>query len=454
MKFKILLFILFSIHILNAQCWSYINTGDDHSIAIGNNGSLWMWGRGDTGQLGNGSNSSFYLPNQIGIDTDWKEAVGGVFHTLALKNNGTLWATGNNNYGQTGTGTPSNIFMQVGTDTNWKTIEANGLNSYAIKIDGTLWAWGDNSNGGVGDGTLINRSTPVQIGADTDWKEISAGDSFALALKNNGTLWVWGQNTYGAFGNGTTSITPNPTPSQIGTQSDWKTIATCKGGTSIAIKVNGTLWAWGDNSFKQLGNNTTNPSYTPLQIDSATNWESVSGGYGHIAAVKTNRLYAHIWGDNYYGQWGSGNTTNLGIILANSTLQSPFKIICGGSYILMLNIYGDIWAAGKNSGGQLGDNSNIDRTSPVSINCPAVLNSLTFIEETSFTIFPNPVQNTLILQSQEHKNIRIFDLSGKILFVSNETLDQVDVSNFKNGVYLIQLETETGYKQVQKFIKK
>ena len=243
--------------------WVTAAAGLGHSAAIKSDGTLWMWGANNYGQLGNGTTTTNFGINQVGSDTDWIAVSLGAQHTLALKSDGTIWAWGWDSDGQLGIGglgdqlTP----LRVGTDTDWVKIEAGYFASYGIKNDGTLWAWGRNDSGQLGDGSAMEQSAPVQVG-NALWASIEA-THHCLAIKADGTLWAWGRNLHGEVGNGTPG-THQLTPYQIGTDNDWRYAAT---GFyhSCALKGNGTLWSWGDNEFGTLGDGTFAENPTPAQ---------------------------------------------------------------------------------------------------------------------------------------------------------------------------------------------
>jgi alpha-tubulin suppressor-like RCC1 family protein len=143
---------------------------------------------------------------QVGTDTHWQQVAAGAYHTAAVKNDGTVWAWGAGNYGQLGNGTgdSSNVPVQVGSGTNWKQVVAGGRHTVAGQNDGTLWAWGSNGYGQVGDGTIVNKYIPVQVGSDTDWQQFAAGRGHTLAVKrSDSSLWAWGDNSQGQLGDGT-----------------------------------------------------------------------------------------------------------------------------------------------------------------------------------------------------------------------------------------------------------
>ena len=145
---------------------------------------------------------------QIGGLTDVKAIAAGESHIVALKNDGTVWVCGKNYYGQFGNGTTTNSDTPVQTIglTDVKAISAGAFNTVALKNDGTVWAWALNSSGQLGDGTMMDSYVPVQVRDLTEITAISAGFlSHALALKSDGTVWAWGSNGYGELGDGTTA---------------------------------------------------------------------------------------------------------------------------------------------------------------------------------------------------------------------------------------------------------
>ena len=140
-----------------------------------------------------------------------------------------------------------------------KAISASYSHTIALKKDGSLWAWGYNRLGQLGDGTTTRRDIPVRIGTETDWSAIAAGHSHTIALKMNGSLWAWGSNWLGQLGDGTGGNRDDfhnyNVPVQIGTETEWSAIATGYAHT-IALKKDGSIWAWGSNWRGQLGDGT------------------------------------------------------------------------------------------------------------------------------------------------------------------------------------------------------
>jgi alpha-tubulin suppressor-like RCC1 family protein len=245
--------------------------------AIKTDGTLWTWGSNGYGGLGLNIAQSNYKssPTQVGTGTDWNSVSAGRTFA-AIKTGGTLWLWGQGNYGATG---QNNIItrsspVQVGTNTNWAKVYSSGAAMYAIKTNGTLWAWGSNFLGQLGTNNTIYRSSPVQIGTDTNWSSMSVANAWAAGLKSDGTLWTWGVNQYqGQLGQN--NIINRSSPVQVGTGTNWSQIAAA-GEWMVALKTDGTLWTWGNNSNGQLGLNDRVYRSSPVQIGTATNWNLIS----------------------------------------------------------------------------------------------------------------------------------------------------------------------------------
>jgi alpha-tubulin suppressor-like RCC1 family protein len=280
-------------------------------------GALWSWGRNDFGQLGQGNTINRSSPVQVGALTGWLQTSGGFLHTLAVRSNNSLWSWGafsNGRLGQNDTISRSSP-TQVGALTNWASASAGSANSFAVKTDGTMWSWGWNYKGRLGinyNGPFgDNRSSPIQIGSLTNWYQVSSSGSDTAAIKTDGTLWTWGTSSVGQSGRNTSGVyaySSGLSPVQVGSLSTWKQVS--MGFSCGAVKTDGTLWVWGSNNSGQLGQNDTINRSSPVQVGASTDWLYVSAGkVGFFVALKTNgTLWA--WGYNVTGGLGLSDTAN------------------------------------------------------------------------------------------------------------------------------------------------
>ena len=350
-----------------------ISAGRDHTLALKSDGSLWAWGSNDSGQLGDGTTDSRKSPVRVGEDNNWAAVSAGGYHTLALKSDLSLWAWGRNGDGQLGNGANinRNTPVRAGEDDDWVAISAGGYHSLAKKFDGSLWTWGNNNAGQLGDGTYGRRETPEMLGNDYDWNIISAGDSHTLAIKNDGSLWAWGSNSFGQLGDGSDTTKNQNMPVRIGEDNDWVDIS-AGGWHSLALKgspPNLSLWAWGWNSYGQLGDGTNENSNIPIPVEIGVSWAAISTGDSHSMALKNDgTLWA--WGRNDSGQLGDGtNEDNNAPVQVGDTNWGT--VSAGGYHTLALKNDGTLWAWGYNENGQLGNGTNANVNSSVQVGSDA-----------------------------------------------------------------------------------
>jgi alpha-tubulin suppressor-like RCC1 family protein len=269
--------------------WKQCSVGNSNTTAIKTDGTLWTWGLNSGGQLGDNTIVSKSSPIQtIAGGTNWKQVSSGFNYVAAVKTDGTLWSWGvggNGNLGDNTAISKSSPVQTVAGGTNWKSVACGQAHTTAVKTDGTLWSWGGNTRGQLGDLTIIPKSSPIQtIAGGTNWKQVAVCNKYTAAIKTDGTLWCWGDNYYGNLGN--VDIIPQSSPIQtIAGGTNWKSVA-CGYFHAMAIKTDGTLWSWGQDNYGQLGDNTIVHKSSPVQtVAGGTNWKTVAGGYYHTMAT-------------------------------------------------------------------------------------------------------------------------------------------------------------------------
>jgi alpha-tubulin suppressor-like RCC1 family protein len=314
--------------ITGGNVWKQIANGGQHTLAIKTDGRLWAWGYNNRGQLGTNNVTNRSSPVQtITGGTNWKQVdCGSTGHSAAIKTDGTLWLWGYNNQGQLGDNTRTSRSSPVQAITggaNWKQVSLGGAGSFtaATKTDGTLWTWGYNLYGQLGTNNVTRRSSPVQtVSGGTNWYRVASGGYHIAAIKTDGTLWTWGLNSAGQLG--TNDITRRSSPVQtVSGGTNWRVVA-CGVLNTAAIKTDGTLWMWGSNNYGELGNNTITSRSSPTQtISGGTNWKQLSCGDYHTLAIKTDGTL-WVWGNNGSGRLGDNTSTRR---------SSPVQTIMGGT---------------------------------------------------------------------------------------------------------------------------
>ncbi len=343
-----------------------VASGYSHTIALKEDGTVWSWGLNDDGQLGDGTTTDRTTSVRVSGLSGIRIIATGGRHTIALKEDRTVWVWGWNDYGQLGDGTTTRMAtpVQIGGLSGVKAVTAGDSHTIALKEDGTVWTSGDNTYGQLGDGTITDRETPVQVSVISGIKSVASGYSHTIALKEDGTVWVWGNNNYGQLGDGT--VVNRIMPVQVSDLSGIKSVAAGRGHT-VALKEDGTVWAWGGNSCGQLGDGTTTYMIiTPVQVSGLSGIKSVAAGGSHTIALKEDGT-VWAWGYNHYGQLGDGTTTDRTTPVRVSGLSGIKSVAAGESHTIALKEDGTVWVWGYNHYGQLGDGTNVDRATPVQI---------------------------------------------------------------------------------------
>jgi len=397
---------------IGSSSWTMVAGMQMTMYAIRSGGTLFSWGLNDSGQMGDNTTVNKSSPTQIGSNS-WTfiSCSGGTpnwsfyGHLGAIDSNGTLFMWGLNDYGQLGDGTSINRSspVQIGSD-SWTLVATVGAarGTGAIRSDGKLFTWGAaGATLGQGPSATTNKSSPVQVGSSS-WTALNGGYDHFLAIRSGGTLFSWGGNYYGQLGDGDIGYGgAKDSPVQIGSSS-W-TVVWAGIQKSFAIRSDGTLWGWGDGALGQLGNgnffNNWNPS--PIQIGSETYWDKLNlGGVGgiwlgndqapravHAGAITTNGTL-YTWGYNvesgYLTPYVSGilgnNSTlsyNSPVTVGNNGLQSSSPIQIGSSSWSVINsrygknygkyINGDlfVWGLDNSNLAILGPGITGTRSSPV-----------------------------------------------------------------------------------------
>jgi len=305
------------------------------------------------------------VPTQSAIRS-WTMVSSGNGVSGGIDTTGALYMWGQNFSGSVGTGNSEIVYYpyKVGAS-SWSAVSTGGAGStLAIRSDGALFAWGRNVEGQLGLGDSINRFSPVQVGSSS-WTMVSVGSATTYAIRSDNTLWAWGQGSSGALGDNTGTVKSSPI--QIGSSS-WVAVEGRRAG-AIAKRSDGIIFGWGLNSNGSIGDGTTVNKSSPVQIGSSS-WNIISAaadtsstGDPVLAIDGNGRLFA--WGGNFYGQLGDNTTVNK-----SSPIQigsSSWSMVNTGTYLTFgKTTDGTLYAWGNNQWGGAGTGLG-NTSSPVAV---------------------------------------------------------------------------------------
>ena len=300
--------------------WDYIAKGKNCSGALKDDATLWMWGSNSVGCLGQNQG-----PGQLGsqsspiqVPGSWSALSIGQENVLAVKTNGTMWSWGNGSQGCLGQNEESQSYSSPTQipGTTWSKVSLTETTGMASRTDGTLYGWGDGTYAVHAQNDRIARSSPTQI-PGTNWRSFDLGEVSLgiLASKTDGTLWAWGYNGRGNLGQNNRVYYSSPV--QVGSETTWTANLANAYATVGAIKTDGTLWTWGGAQAEgQLGLNDRIMRSSPTQIP-GTNWATIVFAQEMACASKTDGT---LWamGNNEKGGLGQNNLTQY-----SSPVQIP-----------------------------------------------------------------------------------------------------------------------------------
>ena len=357
--------------------------------------SLYSWGFNNNGELGDGTTNSVSSPESItlpeGVSAIHVSA--GFVHSLAVGTDGNVYAWGDNYLGKLGDGTENNsltpevIMLPHGVHATQ--VSAGYNHSLAIGADGNVYAWGDNSYGELGDGTNTGSDTPVLISlpGGVHATAVAAGQAnYSLAVGSDGNVYAWGDNSFGELGDGTTTSSDTPVLVRLPGGARASSVAAGGGeGFSLAISTDGNVYAWGSNTFGQLGDGSQMAAFAPerIKLPGGVGATAVSAGGGHSLAVGTDgKVYA--WGVDYAGQLGdivadanpNDNDDSSDDDLSPELIPLPggvgaTAVSAGGAHSLAVGTDGNVFAWGENQDGEVGNGTTTEADSPQTIKLAA-----------------------------------------------------------------------------------
>ncbi|KAG6552531.1 hypothetical protein Mapa_005951 [Marchantia paleacea] len=370
---------------------------------------LWVWGKGEVGQLGVGDEETrrspaaihcMALPNSVVLATtqgcltgtpsadriqfmrgndqadnastrhvsaeqDRKVGIAcGLFHS-GLWTSGNVWLWGKGGGGRLGLGSEQSQYSptQLSGLTDVKSLALGGLHSVAVTNGGSLYTWGFGGFGALGHGSYTKEMSPRRLIGE-DWMDnvvhVSAGGSHTAAITSSGELYTWGRDEgEGRLGHGWAVETDDgavSTPVKVQELNVPVSAVACGGFCTMSLTPDGQLWSWGGNSNYELGRGDRRDDWRPKPIPALENTQIVQvacGGY-HAAALTDGKVLT--WGHGGHGQLGHGGLENTKVpsVVERLGNQRVVSIACGGAWTAAVTESGELYTWGKNRDSQLG----------------------------------------------------------------------------------------------------
>ncbi len=351
--------------------------------------SAYAWGDNTYGQLGTSSGSN-RLPSLVSnvpgtfTNSSISGVAAGASHSLALQN-GAVFSWGNDTQGQLGNNStaqrnvPGNVSSANGFINSGVTAVAAGAYHSLALQNGVIYAWGDDTYGELGNNSTAQSNVPVKVSSplgifsNSSVTAVAAGQSHSLALQN-GNVYTWGDNSYGQLGNNSTAQrnVPGNVSSANGFINSGVTAVAAGAYHSLALQ-NGVIYAWGDDTYGELGNNSTAQSNVPVKVSDFTTTlvsggprsifintgvTAVAAGLSHSLALQNGNVFA--WGDNTYGQLGNNSTSSsnkpLEVTFSNNNLGGIVQVAAGefSSYALSSDGSLYVWATTPTASSAMG----------------------------------------------------------------------------------------------------
>ncbi|MGJ5814090.1 hypothetical protein [Paludibaculum fermentans] len=354
--------------------------GWGHIVLLLQDGTVMAWGSNEGGQLGPQSigSSAQFVESKLEspcayeapkpLDTDGRLAAGSGF-SVVRQEDGTVSTSGKNDYGQLGDGTTNATGMrgpvQVPGLTGITKVSAGFGHTLALASDGRVFGWGLNSQSQLAsDLNHLVEPSPIVIRGLSDVVDVAAGNAHSLAVRRDGTVWAWGSNGQGESG----SWSPGRIFSPLQVEGLQDVVAVSAGVQfSVALKRDGTVWAWGSDSTGQVGQNPGGSSYTPKPVAGLSDVIAISSGATFSSALKRDGT-VWSWGDGQDGQLGIGVRTQAVRGIARvAGLTNVVAVKAGAIYGLAMKADGTVWSWGWNSRGELGNGTGIESLRPAQV---------------------------------------------------------------------------------------
>ena len=345
--------------------------GGEHTCLVRADRRVACWGENGDGQLGNNSLIDRSNPTVVSGLSRIVDVSLGTEHSCARHAAGTIWCWGSNRSGRLGHGDAVMIERQpvaaFGVSASLS-LSAGDQHTCVALLDGTMRCWGRNVFGQLGTDTspVMSRSRPVQTDTISAAVEVAAGEEHTCARLDGGDVWCWGKDDLGQLGDAATSpggerLEPRPVTNLT------DAIALDAGREfTCAVRMNGSLWCWGNNRQRQLGAVSGDLHDSPVEVLSARELVEVSVGYHHGCARSAG---GEVWcfGDDAFGQLGDGSADSSGGTVQVSFETTVTQVAVGGDHSCAQAPLGTVFCWGRGHKGQLGGGDATDANTPQAV---------------------------------------------------------------------------------------
>ena len=307
-----------------------IGAGGEHACAVRTGGTVWCWGRGELGQIGNNATADATAAAQVRREIDDAplanvvEIDGGFEHTCARDTSGEVWCWGANQHNQLGDTTTLQRNRAVAVLAGAVELSVGRDTTCARKANDEIWCWGRNPDGQIGDGSTGNKPAPTLAGSG---KAVSAGGWAVCRIESGDTVACSGSPWRGRLGNGGANDTADqPTPAQVPVGRDGPALAgvveLALGGASCARLADGTVKCWSDNTHGVSGTGASAPYPRTVRRADGSPLDRVDrlwAGFSHVCARRDGAI--ECWGRGLSGEFGDGKLEDRGA-------ATPLELAC------------------------------------------------------------------------------------------------------------------------------
>jgi alpha-tubulin suppressor-like RCC1 family protein len=385
--------------------FTQIAEGENTGYGLAGDGRIYAWGDNGSNELGDGGTAASSTPvavvqGAIPTGVTITQIAAGWQSGYALGSNGRVYSWGDNSSGQLGDGTTTPRNAPVALDVSgvaagvtFTSIAAGAMDAYAIASDGTMYSWGYGHDGELGNGANSDDASPVVVATGArpvgvGFTRVAAGDGMVFGIGTNGRVYSWGGDVSGALGTGSVSDENVPTALAAGAIPAGVTISQVAAGQEggYALGSDGNVYDWGSDLFGDLGDGHNTDQNVPVAVSAG----EIPAGLTIVAIAAGSASGYAVGTDGHVYDWGIGGNGELGNG-AGSDSNTPVLVTAGGvaadveltrvtagyHSATALGSDGRTYGWGDNTGGDLGDGSTAQRTSPV-LGANAVITSVTF----------------------------------------------------------------------------